>query len=61
MSSSEGEVFPLVSSDGEVSEELSAEENPHLRGPVTGHCLVKLLLRESLKSSPVFPEHKDLD
>jgi len=55
MSSSGCEVFPIVSSDGEVSEEFSAEEDPHLRRSVTGHCLVKLLLRESLKCSPVFP------
>ena len=50
-----------MSSDGEVSEELPAEENSHLRRPITGHCLVKLLLRESLKCSPVLPARKTLD
>ena len=50
-----------MSSDGEVSEELPAEENSHLRRPITGHCLVKLLLRESLKCSPVLPARKNLD
>ena len=49
-----------MSSDGDVSEELPAEENSHLRRSITGHCLVKLLLRESLKCSPVLPEHNNL-
>ena len=51
----------LMSSDGEVPEEFPTEENSHLWRPVAGHCLVKLLLRESLKCSPILPENLDLD
>ena len=42
-------------SDGEVAEELPAEENSHLGRSVARHRLIKLLLREPLKGSPVFP------
>ena len=49
--------FHMSNSDGEVSEELSAEENSHLGRSVASHGLIKLLLREPLKGSPVFPEN----